>query len=185
MAITVKYRKDIINSLLGTTTGSSNSFSAPFSGSERYIGLSFKKPAIDGANVEEPWPASDAEKDANGYGRALIAKAGQSLTIMFGQANDDGEAKNSSHIYFPEATAAWEDRNPTPEEKGLKYFVIFNSATSKTKDAVLAYAPLTDENGDPSPIEVKDKNTVVLFRKNDLVVKYVDIYEDEEEGSNT
>lgn len=183
MAITAKYRKDIISSLVGTaSTGSGNntSFTLPFGGTARYVGLSFTKPSMTGENITEPWPVDDSEANANGYSRALIAQHGQSATIKFGPTTDTGEAENIDHIYFSEATKPWEDRNPQKEiEPGLKYFVIFNSG-SQTSGAgsVLAYAPLTDENGTESPIVVSAGNTVVLFRKGDLKVKYVDIYEE-------
>ena len=177
MALTVTYRKNIIDSLTGSSNTSSSSNSGLFGGGSRYIGLSFDKPKIDGTGVREPWPESHDEAHENGYGRALISAAGQSNTIKFGRANDSGVAENIEHIYFPEAIKRW-----TQDGETLKYFVIFNSnVEGSAASTVLAYAPLKDAEGGDGSISVNNPNTVVLFRKGDLVIKYVDIYEEEEE----
>jgi hypothetical protein len=55
----------------------------------------------------------------------------------------------------------------------LRYFVIFSHPTSTDRSDVVAYAKLT-HNGVDAPIHVNASNTVVLFRPDDLVIKYVD-----------
>lgn len=177
MALTITYRKNIIDSLTGSSNTSSSSSGGLFGGGSRYIGLSFEKPNPDGSGVLEPWPEEHDEEHENGYGRALISVAGQSNTIKFDRADDNGVARNKEHIYFPEAIKRW-----TPDGKTLKYFVIFNSnAQGSAASTVLAYAPLKDAEGGDGSISVNNPNTVVLFRKGDLEIKYVDIYEEEEE----
>lgn len=173
MALTITYRKNIIDSL----TGAANSTSGLFGGGSRYIGLSFDKPNPDGTGIREPWPVDHTDANENGYGRALIAVQSQSNTIKFERANPDGVATNLEHIYFPEAVKPW-----TSNGEKLKYFVIFNSGTEgSAASTVLAYAPLKNAEGGDGSIEVNNANTVVLFRKGDLEIKYVDIYEEEEE----
>lgn len=173
MALTLTYRKTIIDSL----TGASNNNSGVFGGGARYIGLSSTKPNPDGTNVTEPWPVDHSESNENGYGRAMIAVQGQISTIKFDAANNQGVATNKEHIYFPEAIKPW-----TSGDTRLSYFVIFNSdREGSAPSTVLAYAPLRTPEGGNGSIQVNNANTVVLFRKGDLEIKYVDIYEETEE----
>lgn len=171
MALTNDYRNIIVDSLTGRK-GSSGGLGI----SQVYIGLSSTPPqpsktgtlpdgtAFDNYNITEP-PAYNSQSQETGYGRTLIGQQSQSQTLKFGAAVN-GEAKNEQYIYFPEAKASWGDT--------LTHFVLFKTDTGKDP---IAYAKLMNGN-QAAPITVNSANTVVLFRPNDLIIKYVDVLED-------
>lgn len=166
MALTNTYRNKIVNSLIGRDNSLYNG--------SIYIGLSFDAPNADGTGVNEP-PAT-VSGEQTGYGRTLIGTYGQNTSCLFPSAVD-GESKNDKYIYFPEARRAWTNGSPKTgdtQPNKLKYFVLFANSTSTQSKDVLAYAPLTNAQGEPAPIEVTAANTVVLFRPEDLTIKYVD-----------
>ena len=170
MALTNTYRNKIIDAI--TCRSSNNNSLLGFN--EAYIGLSFTQPEADGSGVVEPTIGING----TGYTRTLIGKTGSnaSTTWLF-KAAEDGWTYNEKHIYFTEALTPW--KNPqkpdstNAEDHKLRYFVIFSSPTSADKSAVVAYAKLTHDGAD-APIHVTNPNTVVLFRPEDLVIKYVD-----------
>lgn len=185
MALTNTYRNKVINGI----TGHDNT---ALGVSEVYLGLSFTKPNADGSNIVEP-PAQKLVSGVwtdTGYSRTLIGKYNETATQLFYKAGTqkdqsgqtiNGETENSKHIYFTEALLSWtrenwdngDQKTGTDADNELKYFVFFSSATSQELSKVIAYAQLT-ENGVPKPINVKNANTVVLFRPGQLKIKYVD-----------
>lgn len=163
MALTNSLRNIIIDSITGKKNPSSSN--TPNLGiSQAWLGLSSTAPTADGGNVTEP-SVSTGDGQPTGYGRTLIGKAGEPGTQKFPDAVN-GQAINNQYIYFPEALASW---GPT-----LTHFVIFDGSGSSAR--VVAYAKLM-KDGKEEPINVTNANTVVLFRPNDLTIKYVDVLE--------
>lgn len=170
MALTNTYRNKIIDAITCHWTG----LNSMLGFSSAYIGLSFTKPEPDGSGVVEP----TIDINGTGYTRTLIGQGGNnaSSTWLF-RAAQNGQTSNEKHIYFTEALTPW--KNPQKpdstdaEDHKLRYFVIFSNATSTDKSHVVAYAKLTHD-GEDAPIHVTNPNTVVLFRPDDLVIKYVD-----------
>ena len=171
MALTNTYRNKIIDAITCHWTGSGNSM---LGFNAAYIGLSFTKPEPDGSGVVEPTIGING----TGYTRTPIGEGGNntSSTWLF-RAAQNGQTSNEKHIYFTEALTPW--KNPQKEDSTnaedhkLRYFVIFSHPTSTDRSVVVAYAKLTHD-GEDAPIHVANPNTVVLFRPDDLVIKYVD-----------
>lgn len=139
------------NRILRSLVGKDSAF-----GGTVYLGLSSTTPNAEGENITEPI--------GNGYERVLVGSYSQIGTQKFGDVSNDS-ISNSEIIYFPESTGSWGDT--------LTHFVLFNSKTGTGSSSVLAFGELT--KGDVSAhVTVSAANTVVLFRKGELTVKYSD-----------
>ena len=62
---------------------------------------------------------------------------------------------------------------PHDEQLGIQLIKAIESNQFNQLTIMVAYAKLT-YNGEDAPIHVANANTVVLFRPDDLVIKYVD-----------
>lgn len=134
------------NRILRSLVGKDNAF-----GGAVYLGLSSTAPNADGGNITEPI--------GNGYERVLVGSYSQNETQKFGDISNDS-ITNDEIIYFPESTGSWNNT--------LTHFVLFTTKTGTGNSYVLAFGELT------TPVTVSEANTVVLFRKGELTVKYLD-----------
>ena len=155
MALTTNYKNKIVDSLTGRKRYLFDSTS-----SKVYIGLSSTDP---GVVVTEPF------ETGNGYKRVLIgatSSSGQTdENLCKFDAASNGQASNNTEIYFPEAREKWGT---------LTHFCLFSSESGTTANDLIGYSVLTNEEGQPSPINVTSKDTVVLFRPHALTIKYQD-----------